>query len=280
MCWITCLACPRAPRATCLTCLLALRAHLLCVPTCLRPFASYVPSFFYMRYVPTFFYMPYVPTVFYVPYVPSFFKCLARVFIFLFAYVPSFFYLLSFFLLVLRALIFLPVFRAFISLRVALCALLFYMSYVSSHYVPSFFYLCYMPSIFMSLSCFHPPTCLTCIPSCLHIFTCLRDLIFLRAFISCRFFCVLMFLRALLAFIFHVPWVSQFFYVFYMPAFFYVPFGPSFFTCLTCLFFLLKFWRALSVFTFFYKIWNNPEPTATSRISRNECGFFSKSLYI
>ena len=200
-----------------------------------------------------------------------FFICL-RAFIFLLAFIfftcltcPHFFTCLSCFyfftccfmcLALLHVLCVLSL-RAFFFLLV-LHAFNFYESFV----LPS----SYLPYVHLFF------TCLTC----LHIFTCLRDLIFLRAFISCRFFCALMFLRALLAFIFHVPWVSQFFYVFYMPAFFYVPFGPSFFTCLTCLFFLLKFWRALSVFTFFYKIWNNPEPTATSRISRNECGFFFK----
>ena len=86
-----------------LACLRALCAHVLYVPTCLRAFASYVLSSFYVPYVSYFFLLPYVPSLFTCLTCLYFFTCLTflRFICFLI------------FLRALRVLIFLCALRAF-----------------------------------------------------------------------------------------------------------------------------------------------------------------------
>ena len=57
---------------------------------------------------------------------------------------------------------------------------------------------------------------------------------------------------------------------------------PLFFTCLTCLYFskCFQFLMYLACLHPFYTMWNNPEPTATSKNKQERVLCFSKSWYI
>ena len=114
--------------------------------TCLRAFASYVPSFFYVPCMPSF---SYVPSFIYVPYVSPLVMCLTCLYFLLFFTCLTclhFFKCLHFFCVP-------SFFASFLCFTPTFYLSTFaFLIYLHSFYIPSLFY---VTSVFKSYTCFH-----------------------------------------------------------------------------------------------------------------------------